>query len=386
MTSSSRLAQSLLAAAAITLTALSSASVARADDEGTEPSTRPGHRLPLGYPPDGEVGLPTPAGTTGLKVTPGLEIFAGYAARVSRTAAGSEWFHAFDLPRAHGSLTGEWGPVRARVVIEAVRSATEGALLGVAGDSLLMRLREASAGVRLARWGFGFWVDAGVVPTLTVPELDGSFNLRVVAATPLEATGLSSPADLGGTVRVLFPKGYGSFAVGAYNGEGYTGRERNRGKNIELAAEVHPFASTGAKPLAVFASYVKGSAGTGRAQADRLTAAILWQGRIIRGGGAFTYAWGVADDGAKRSILGDVFVRVEPIDRLIFGVRGSYWQRDLAASKDRIIDVTGSAGYRIFDPLEAHLAVTRILPGEVAADALPGIDRWDIRVLGRVVF
>lgn len=334
-------------------------------------------------PPEGSAGPPTAAGTTGLVITPGLEIFAEYDLKIARTGAGTEWFHSFELPRAHGSLSGAYGPARARLVVEAVRSASEGALIGVAGDSFVMRLREASVGYRYEKL---LAIDAGVVPTLTVPELDGTWNLRAVARTPLESTGLSSPADLGATIRVTFPKGYGFAAIGAYNGEGYASRELNRGKNLEGTVEIHPFAATAAAPLGVFASYVKGSTGTGRAQADRLTAAIVWQGRRVRGGAAFTYAWGVADAGDVRSIVADGFVRVEPIDRLIFGARGFAWMRDLADSTDRIVEVTGAAGYRVADPLEAFLAVGRTLPAGAAKEALPGLDHWDFRLIGRVVF
>lgn len=334
-------------------------------------------------PPEGSAGPATTAGTTGLRVQLGLEAFVAYDLRVTPTAQGNEWFHSFEIPRAHASVTGLYGPVQARIVLEAVRSASEGALLGVAGDSFVMRLREASAGYRLGKW---LSVDAGVVPTLTIPELDGSFNLRAVAATPLESAGLSSPADLGATAKLHFPRGYGFVAAGAYNGEGYQRRELNRGKNVEAAVEVHPFATTAARPLAVFASYVNGSSGTGSAKANRLTTALLWQGKRVRAGADFVYAWGVGENGLLRSWVIDGFVRVEPIDRLLLGARGFAWVRDAANTSDRIVEVTGAAGYRIADPLEALVAVSRTLAGDAAQTALPGIDRWNVRVIARVVF
>ncbi len=345
-----------------------------------------------GTPVDGKLGPPTSAGITGLEVKPGLDVIAAYDAKVTpgaRNVGGSDWFHSFEIPRAHASLTGDYAPkgssqsVQARVVLEAVRSASEGALLGVATDSLVLRLREASVGYRLAGW---LAVDAGVVPKLTIPELDGTFDLRAVAATPLESTGLASPADLGATARFFFPKDYGYLAVGGYNGEGYDGRELNRGKNLEAALEVHPFAGTSARGFAAFVSYENGSQGTGSARADRLTAALLWQGRRLRGGAAFTYAWGVGEDGTQRSLLGDLFLRAEPIDRLLFGVRGFLWTRDTRVDGDRVLELTGAAGYRILPPLEAFLAVTRTLPEKAASEALPGLDHWDLRVIGRVVF
>ena len=341
--------------------------------------------LPEPAPPfvEGSAATATPAGLSGLKVQPGLEVFVEYNLRLTRASTGNEWFHSFEIPRAHGSLRASYGPAQARLVVEAVRSASEGALLGVAGDSLVLRLRDASAGYRQGEW---LSLDAGVIPTLTVPELDGSFNLRAVAPTPLESTGLSSPADLGATARVTFPRRYGFAAVGAYNGEGYTNRELNRGKNLELAAEIHPLPEGPLAPLGVFASYVIGSEGTAHARADRLTVALLWQGKRLRGGASFTHAWGVGERADQRSILLDAFLRAEPIDRLIFGVRGFSWQRDLEASGDRVNELTGAAGYHVVAPLEAFLAVTRTFPEARAAAALPGLDHWTFRVLSRVVF
>lgn len=340
-------------------------------------------RRPSIDPVEGGAGPATVAGTTGLHVQLGLEAFVAYDLRISPTPAGSQWFHEFQIPRAHVSFTGLYGPVRARVVLEAVRSSSEGALLGVAGDSFVMRLREASAGYRLGKW---LALDAGVVPTLTLPELDGTFALRAVAAAPLESTGLGSPADLGVTARFDLPAGYGFLAAGAYNGEGYNNRELNRGKNLEGAFELHPAPGGAARPLAFFASFVNGSTGTGSARALRLTTAVLWQGRRVRAGADFVYAWGVGERGDQRSYLVDGFVRVEPIDRLLLGARAFHWMRDAQVTGDRVTEVTGAAGYRIADPLEAFLSVTRTLPEAKAAAALPGLDRWDARIIARVVF
>ncbi|APR74767.1 Hypothetical protein A7982_00113 [Minicystis rosea] len=340
-------------------------------------------RRPRLDPPEGSAGPATTAGTTGLRVQLGLEAFVGYDLQITPTATGTKWFHNFEIPRAHASMTGLYGPVQARLVLEAVRSASEGALLGVAGDSFVMRLREASAGYRLGRW---LAIDAGVVPTLTIPELDGTFALRAVAATPTERAGLGSPADLGATARFNFPADYGYVAVGAYNGEGYNQRELNRGKNFEAALEFHPAPGTFARPLAVFASFVNGSSGTGSAKANRLTTALLWQGRRIRAGADFVYAWGIGENGLQRSYLIDGFLRLEPIDRLLFGARGFTWLRDTTQAADRITEVTGAAGYRIADPLETFVAVSRTLAGERAKVALPGVDHWDVRIIGRVVF
>lgn len=334
--------------------------------------------------PEGKAAPPTAAGTTGLlKVTPGLEVFAQYSFRQTSTLDGqTPWFHIFDVPRVHASVTGEYGSATGRILLEGVRSASEGALIGVAGDSLVVRLREAWAGYRFKNW---FSAAMGVVPTLTVPELEGTWRLRVVGPAPLEQTGMASPADLGITGRFNFPKEYGYLAAGVYNGEGYTRRELNRGKNVEIAASVHPVPKGVVKPLGIFGSYVIGSSGTGSSRADRLTTAVLWQGIRLRAGAGMTYAWGLGDDGLRRSMLFDAFFRVEPVDRLMLGLRGSYWDRNVEGTNpDTIVNVAGSVGFRWARPFETHLAVSKQAPSNVAQSALAGSDFWEFRLVSRI--
>ena len=344
---------------------------------------------------DGVAAPPTAAGNSGLSVTfkPGLEIIAQYTYRsMSDGAGGSQWFHLFDLPRAHASMQIEHKAVDARAVLEAVRSASEGSLMGVSGDSLVLRVREAWG---RARWPATATADelvvegkAGVVPTLTVPELEGTWMTRAVGPTPLEATGFASPADLGGTVKLTLPSRYGHVAVGAYNGEGYTNRELNRGKNLEFAGSIHPFAAVAAaRPLAVFGSYVMGSSGTALARANRTTAALLWQGSRLRAGASYTYAQGVRDDGEQTGYVVDVFARVEPVGRLLLNARASVWARDTRqADADTVTTLTGAVGYRVAQPLEGFVAFDRSLPTTRAQAALPGSDFWTLRVITRVVF
>jgi hypothetical protein len=337
--------------------------------------------------PVGQAAPPTEAATRGTaNVRAGLEVFAEYSyRRVSGPGDNASWFHAFDVPRVHGALDGNYDEnIHGRLLLEAVRSASEGALVGVAGDSLVVRVREAYGAYRLIE---PVEVSAGVIPTLTVPELDGTWMLRAVAPSGLEANGLSSPSDLGVKVRATAPNHYGWAALSATNGEGYTGRELNRGKTIEGAVEVHPAPSGTLLPLGVFFSYTTGSQGTVSARADRLTSGVVWQGALVRAGAFFTYAWGVAQNGAQHAALGTAFVRVEPFTRVLVGARFDVAVRDLrTAPADAISTAWLTAGYRVAEPLEVFLAGSRSLPTSRADAEVPGSDAWALRVIGRVVF
>lgn len=351
-----------------------------------EPSKAPAPEAPRALVPVGRAAPPTEAATRGGGVIrPGLEIFAQYAARNTIGIDGNRtFFHVFDVPRVHAAIEGEWKEARGRIVLEATRSASEGSLVGVAGDSLVVRIREAFVGYR----AFGLVdVAAGVVPTLTVPNLDGTWMLRPVAPSVLEANGLLAPADLGARARVELPAGYGFLAVAAYNGEGYTSRELNRGKNVEGAIEIHPLPGGALAPLGVFASFTGGSSGTALSQANRLVSGVVWQGATVRAGAIVAHAWGVADLGAARALALTTFVRVEPVSRLYVGARFDHVVRDTVNEPANTLSTLwGVLGYRLLDPIESFVAVTRAVPTRRAEDELPGSNFWDVRIIGRVVF
>lgn len=320
-----------------------------------------------------------------VDIEPGLDVIAAYALKVTpgEGAAPTEWYHQFEMARAMPTLRVTAGPATAALTLEGVYSASEGALIGVAGDSFLIRVREARAGYRYKTW---VAIDAGIVPTFTVPLLDRAFGLRALGPVSGELTGFTAPADLGVVAKVSLPLGYGFVGAGAYNGEGYTNRELNRGKNIEVAALFHPMPRGVLAPLGVYGAYVNGSSGTGSARADRVTAALLWEGERVRGGAAFTYALGVRDDGSREAASIDWSLRGEPIERFILGARGFVYLRDVKADDDRLISITGLVGFRVIAPLETFLALTRQLPEAATRSALPGSDFWEGRAAARFVF
>lgn len=347
----------------------------------TAPATAPNPEEDQEHTPIGAIS--TPAGTHRLIVRPGLDLIGQYALRITNQSTGTDWNHRFDLVRAHAAMTATWGPVRARLVLEAVRSASEGALLGVAGDSLLLRVREGYAAWRPFTWLEG---QLGVVPTLTVPIIESAWGGRALAASSLESTGLSSPADLGVTLRAQLPRHFGTLAAGAYNGEGYALRELNRGKNIELAADIHPFATLGLRELGIVATYVIGSSGTGRSRADRLTLGALFDRPRYGFGAMATIAWGVADASDRTSILVEAFARGEPVQRWLLAARLSYWNRSTAVPEDTLWTVLFGTGVRIADPLTAWIAVSKTVAGAPTVAALPGVDAWEVRAVTRAIF
>jgi hypothetical protein len=318
-----------------------------------------------------------------LEVSIDLDVIAQYRLSLFEENGESEWFHEFELPRAHGAIGVRYDIAHARLLLEAVRSASEGALIGVAGDSFVMRLREAYAGLVLFEM---LTLRGGVVPTFTVEALEDAWDMRAVGPVGLERVGFLSPADLGASARVDLPLGLGWVAVGSYNGEGYPGRELNRGKNTEIAARVHPFAplAEAARPLGVVLSYAGGSSGTALARSNRLTGGLVWDDERVGAGASASYAMGVEDDGGRESLLLEGFVRGNPVAGLLLAGQVAHWWRDLdAPERDALLTVTGSAGYRIVAPLQILAAVDAFVPSDLADTALPELDDWGFRVIAR---
>lgn len=370
---------------------LALASAAHADD--VAPSSAAPPTEPAAAPSatnDGRVDVPrgTASAATpvveGSPVSVGGEIFARYLASVVREPNGTSWFHEVDVPRVHLAVDGSFDIARARIVLEAVRSGGEGSLVGVAGDSLVLRLREAFAEV--AFWEKRITLRGGIVPMLSVPAFESAWRLRAVAATPIEEAGFAHPSDLGATATISLPGGYGWAGVSFSNGEGYTSRDLNRGKNLDAAIEFHPLASvTRLAPLAVFASYTNGSSGTGSARANRTTGGVLWRADAVSAGASFTYAWGLDDDATRLGYLVDAFGRAEIAEHWIAGLRVSHVLRN-AGANDRLTTFVGAFGYRIVPPFEVFLAASHALPSDPARALATTLERTELSVVAHAAY
>lgn len=323
---------------------------------------------------------------------PLVEVFGQYAIR-NFTSEGARpgWFHQIDVTRAFAGLEGRYRGAIARVVLESTRSANDGGLIGIAGNSLVMNLREAYAGYHLAPWNARYGTleaRLGIVPTLFVPLVEHAWRMRVLEKTTLERSGFFFPADLGAQVRYGLPKKLGALALSLENGEGYQRPELNRGKSSAVSLELHPLATVheALVPLTLMAGYQDNSIGTDSTRADRVVVGALWLADEVHGGSTFVYALGADGDGSKTAYAVDAFVGVERWGPLLLGARISHTRRDTRIADDSVTQLLGSVGVRIVQPLEVYLAATRNWIGSGARSALPGEDYFEGRVAARVAF
>lgn len=197
---------------------------------------------------------PFPGGDDRSALSVEGEVFTGYgyAAR-SHGAGDSETVNAFFVDRAElGVGYAAASDLGAELRLEAVRTAEAGSYIGVAGNSLVMRVRRAR-GFYYGQLGpVGLDVELGLTRDPWLEALLPRFHLRASGALLAEQFGLFDANELGAVVGLRFLDDMLTLALGASNGEGRAEGELNAEKNFtaRLTFEV-PVTRVGGAPLYV---------------------------------------------------------------------------------------------------------------------------------------
>ena len=311
-------------------------------------------------------GLPPPT------FTPRADVMGDFSARFPSEGPTLD---AFSVPRAQLGLDAQWLDASARVLLEGAYATTGGALVGVSGDSVVIRLREAWGGYR---WRF-LEGRLGLVPTLSIPELERCFRFRGLAADALESTRLLPPADFGGSLKVQLPLELGWLGASFTNGEGYTSRELNPAKNLELTALIRPVPG---RPLELLLIGVVGSTGLPVIPSTRVGGGVQWTSAAFGASVSGFYARGFLADATREGVVVEAFARATLFEHLLLAARAQWFARSLS-SEDAVFDaLLGVGGAVAF--LEAFVAWGRTLALGAARTALPGLDAHELRVVLRV--
>lgn len=201
------------------------------------------------------------------------QLFAGFEASPARS------YNQFDLRRAEIAMRlNPTEHVGAVIRIEAVRSATPESLLGVDGNSLLVRVKHAYGHAQTQLGPIHGEVRLGMIPDAWIEALERNYDFRGLSPTLSEGGLFFDTSDLGGGL-VLSTRGEGFFSkdairlsVAATNGEGRNEIERNRGKNVTAALSVQPVVANFLGSdfrVGLHGFYRYGSLGVGAARNDR---------------------------------------------------------------------------------------------------------------------
>jgi hypothetical protein len=249
-------------------------------------------------------------GAPDVCLTIDAEVFTGYR---MRSIAG-ERFGEFALDRTELGTNLWYRPhdrvdAGATVRFEAIRSAGPQSLIGIDGDSLVIRLAQAygHTGVHLGPIHLG--VRGGLIPERWIEQLEKGYDTLGVARLASENNLLFERADLGASITASGWGGLVDVDLQLTNGEGRAQEELNRGKNTTAILTVRPLRMAHAKgpiTLALHGAYRDGSWGVAAARAHRGAAGLTFASPWGFAGMEFVQAFGVREQGDRttRSVGG----------------------------------------------------------------------------------
>lgn len=230
-----------------------------------------------------------------------------------------ETFNAFTLRRVELGGGWRWPDYGGFVAnIEGLRSAQPESLLGVDGNSIVVRAKHAYAFGDPELGPGRLILQVGLIEDVWVATLESSFRLRGHAATTSERTGFFETSDLGATVGYDLLDELVTLQVSITNGEGRNEVELNRGKNSTVVLSTVPHKPTifgdEVRP-GVHVGYRDGSIGVGKARNHRIFGAATFDHPRAGLGVEFGRALGLVDDASLEAQALGIWVRGEPIER-----------------------------------------------------------------------
>lgn len=271
------------------------------------------------------------------RLTVEAEVFAGYLAR-TRSAGGDDTaFDAFVLDRAElgtdfRAATGLGVDLR----LEAIRTAVGGSYTGVAGDSLVLRVRRARGYWSTELGPVGLDIEAGLLTEPFLAALLPRFHLRATGALLAESAGLFDANELGASLAFRLWRDRemdGDRVVvqlAATNGEGRAEREQNTDKDLtaRLTYQMPVVALQGA-PLVVgvHGVYRRGRVGPAAetARNDRVGGAVSIDHPLYGLGAMYLRGDGFAGRSGDQAEAFEVWLDARPVAEWP-GLVARWWQ------------------------------------------------------------
>ena len=194
------------------------------------------------------------------------EVFTGYR----RSAlAGGRRLSEFALDRAELGTQLWWRPHRrvdtgVALRLEAVRSAGPQSLMGIDGNSLVLRLAQAYGHGAVHLGPIAIGLRFGQVPERWLEQLEKGYDTRGADPLASDRARMFDRADLGASLTLSGWQGRVDLDLELTNGEGRAQQELNRGKNTTVIATVRPWRTRHARgpiALALHGLYRDGSFG-----------------------------------------------------------------------------------------------------------------------------
>ena len=219
------------------------------------------------------------------------EVFSGY--RFDQSA--SQTFNDFFLERGEIGIQTpysdqdgwSWG---GELRLESLRSAGQNSLIGIDGDSLVLRVKRGWAKGQWKRGDFKVSARLGLSHDPWHEVIMWAYPLRGVGPTLGEREGFQETSDLGGALHIHWKKH--SLVLSLQNGEGRRYSEQNKGKDFLAGINLNLYQSQTQQLYAHFA-YRDGSRGPSSGQNHRAFTALWYQSQNLSLGLIGYSAWGI---------------------------------------------------------------------------------------------
>jgi hypothetical protein len=220
------------------------------------------------------------------------EINGGYHVRSTQDATENQ----FEVTRTEVSAGAREAGIGGGVVtIEAVRSASPQSLLGLDGNSLVLRVKHAFAFADPVLGPGQFKVAAGLIPDVWIDGLEDGYRLRSARHSLSLDSKFFMTSDLGARVGYAAFENMVELNLQFANGEGANQLEMNEGKNLTAVLTVRPLTLEVAEEnmiLAVHGVVRDGSLGPARARNHRFGGAWTLTHPLFQAGTEVVFADG----------------------------------------------------------------------------------------------
>ena len=299
----------------------------------------------------------------------------------------ADWIHQpgtdftqFRLDRGEvGAAVGFGKRFGAELRLESIRSADEGGELGIAGDSIVVRVKRAQLYGDLDAGDVHFHLAGGITPDPWITALESDYSLLPLSLTASERLLGWPVSDLAAVATVAYGPVRLDLSFG--NGEGLDYPERNNGKTTTAVLEVVPF-DLGGSRLRVMALGKDGSVGPALVRDRRIGAAATFTSPYASAGAELVRAYGIGDDGDVTGYVYAGWLEGRPIDHFAVAARASGIIYDAGGSYTSIGGAIAVEPWRDGGRgnLRIWLAIDRT-HASGAAEPLPGAEPGDATTL-----
>ena len=191
--------------------------------------------------------------------------------------------NAFNIARAYINVTGQLNHLFAfRITPDIVRETGTGSSLN---GRLTVDLKYAFIQLNLDDWLWrGTYLRAGMMQTPYVDFAESIYRYRFQGTVFSEREGYLPSSDSGVAFRTQFPRGYGEFVGGVFNGEGFARAEANDQKALQLRGTLRPFPNANAARGLRLSVFYDADHYTSDADRRRLIALASFEHRFVNAG------------------------------------------------------------------------------------------------------